>query len=739
MKFRDLLILAGGVAAVAQASALSLGSTQDPLHLGAPVNLVFPVQPDAGHTVASSCITAEVWMGDFALSSSQVTLIPLNNSVRVRTSAPVSEPLVTVKLKAGCTGAISRSYTFFADPPSSMAASVAPIDLSKIQVSAIPAAAATAAASAASVQSAPKRSRPAKRATTPQASTPRPTASTAPIAAVGAAASELTKAETTEAPPQAATPETSAPTEKVDASQPRLRVEPIEGLDIESLNAPANSATSENADIAQPARSTTIDPSTQLILDANAARLESMEKQLQALQTQLLNNRSEITSLQSQLLQAQNQELPMWVNMVLALLALAIAAIAWLLQRIKQERQRAQRTWADTVLAADNSAQATTIDTHTAQAPQTSAPPTEQAPHLQPVAVTAPHTSATPVPPSPPTWSNTETPTPPSLPEELYAEFEQLTSNKQADSSIAEVLTAQALFDIQEQAEFYASIGENDQAIEILQTHIAQHTSSSPLAYIELLQLLYRLSRTEAFEHVRQQFQANFNVKVPEFLGFSRKGQDLWTGYPDVLEKIEALWPTDDVQSLLRNLIVRQSKDPYSAPDDRFDLSAFDDLLMLYNVAQTTPASSRGQLPGRTRTTPTEVPLPELLVEQAEAHPLATTSLKHTDLNTATVSLPLHVASLDLLNTVSTPAPLAPDFPLGDSPFQGPTHLAPNEALMDGLSLDWASPSTAELPPPTTVTPNEATKSGPEALDLLSTELATFRMDERDLPPSAQR
>ena len=33
---------------------------------------------------------------------------------------------------AGCAGSIARSYTLFADPPSSMAATVAPIDLALV-------------------------------------------------------------------------------------------------------------------------------------------------------------------------------------------------------------------------------------------------------------------------------------------------------------------------------------------------------------------------------------------------------------------------------------------------------------------------------------------------------------------------------------------------------------------------------------------------------------------------------
>ena len=715
VKLRDLLILASGVAAVSQVSALSLGNTQGSVQLGAPIDLIFQVTPDAGQTADSSCISADVWMGDAALSHAQISLTPQSNAIRLRTSSPVYEPLITVKLHAGCAGAIARSYTFFADPPRALAASTAPIDLSKIQVSALPAASTAAVARAATE----KKPRAPKRAVTPPASKTKAVAApTAPAIATAASAALAADAPSTASQPS---PASTASVE----DKPRLRVEPIEGLDAPAAAAPTSSETME------PLPSSAIDAQTQLVLDANAARLEAMEKQLQALQTQLTNNRTEITSLQTQLVQAQNQDLPVWVHIMLGLLALALATIAWLLQRIKQERMNAQRSWADTVLAVDNSEQATSIDTRSNAAVAAKASKT-----ATPVAVALSAAEET-APPAPtqaaaaPNWSTAEAASPTVMPEELYAEFEQLAGHQphqpasEAQPSIGEVLTAQALFDVQEQAEFYASIGENDQAIEILQSHIAQHQNSSPLAYIELLQLLYRLSRTEAFEQVREQFQTHFNVKVPEFLGFSRKGHDLWSGHPEVLSKIEALWPTDEVQNLLRNLIVRKPSAEYGESDVRFDLSAFDDLLMLYNVAQTTPASSRGQLPGRVRTAPTEVPLPEIVFDNAPAP----TSYSAPTAAPGNTPLPLHAAHLDMLSAAPAQSPLAPPTSLNDSPFQSTSHFAPDEMLVDGLALDWE----ASTPAPTTPSETAQAALGRSAQSL-EEELSAFIMDERDLP-----
>lgn len=727
MKLRNILILAGSVAAASQACALSLGNSQGQVQLGAPLNLVFQVQPDDGQTAESSCITAAVWMGDDSLSPGNVMITAQTTTVRVRTTQVVHEPLVTVKLTAGCAGSVARSYTLFADPPSSMAATVAPIDLSKLQVTPRPAA-----------RPAPAADAPARpvRKVTKRVVKP---AAAAPVAAPAAASASSTVA-LPPAPPAVTAPPPSA-AEPAATTQPRLRMEPLEGL--------GSPQTAPEAPTSSEPTEPRIDAQTQALLDTNAQRLQTLEQQLLGLQSQLKNNQAELLKLNTQLAQAEQQGLPAWVHVLLGLLALSLACIAWLLQRIKQERQNSQHAWAETVLAAAHpTAEPTEAALQAALTPATAPAPV---PPLVPAAAqqsepSRPEATETIIAATAPTMAAhalVEVPQEPPLPEP--AQLQELPSQmaKAAparaqvappDTTLVEMLTAQALFDVQEQAEFYASIGENDQAVDILQTHIAQHQASSPLAYLELLQLLYRLSRTEAYEQAREQFQAHFNVQVPSFLGFSRKGRDLWSGYPEVLGKIEALWPTDDVQPLLRSLIVHNPATALADTEVRFDLAAFDDLLMLYNVAQTTPASSRGQMPGRIRTAPSEVPLPEVVFDAPAAAPVAapasflpddallslrTTPAPRAPVAPPEVTLPLQAAQLDMLTAAPAQAPLAATDLPGDSPFQSPSHFSPDEVLMQELSLDWNSTSPAAS----------------ALADFTTLDLQTLTLDERDLPP----
>lgn len=160
-------------------------------------------------------------------------------------------------------------------------------------------------------------------------------------------------------------------------------------------------------------------------------------------------------------------------------------------------------------------------------------------------------------------------------------------------------ISAQDILNVQEQAEFYASIGEYDEAIGLLQAQIDGAPQASPLPYLKLLEFFYQLSRTEAFEQTRQHLEAVFNVHVPQPEQYLHQGQNLEQAYTQALGSIEAQWPTEQVHTLLRNLLHY----PSQAQAERFSLTAFNDLVVLYQVAQDVPASKRGSLLGRKNTT----------------------------------------------------------------------------------------------------------------------------------------
>ena len=210
------------------------------------------------------------------------------------------------------------------------------------------------------------------------------------------------------------------------------------------------------------------------------------------------------------------------------------------------------------------------------------------------------------------------------------------------------------------------SVGEHDQAVEVLRQHIAQHEETSPVAYLDLLRLYRTLSRAADFNALRQQFMHHFNAHVPEFSAFDRLGKPL-DQYLEALAEIEAEWSSPNVLHVLEKHMFYRPGDTRKAP---FDLAAFDDLLLLLAIAQTTPSSARGAPPPRKRTTPH----PQTF-EAAAAHALSSlTPLDHT-----------------------------PDFPLDslaaalEFGFEPPAPRA--EAAVDENKLTSQEPKPVEQPP----------------------------------------
>ena len=263
MNIRKLLIGTCCLSAAPYAVALSLGQALDEVQLGAPVNLRFEVQPDADAATNDSCVEAQVWFGDQLVAAEPVQALPDNRTVRVRTRSSVNEPLVTVQLRAGCSGSVARSYTFLANPPTTLSTSTQPIDLNALAVR-TPVAPAVATSPAPSPP--PPKPRPPKKAVAPQP-------------AVKAA----------EPPPA---PQTSTSVNASAATTTaRLRMEPLE------LEPAAEATDATDAAIASSAQEPPLSAQTQALLDENTQRMAQLEQQLQALQTQLQASRDETQAL----------------------------------------------------------------------------------------------------------------------------------------------------------------------------------------------------------------------------------------------------------------------------------------------------------------------------------------------------------------------------------------------------------------------------------------------------------
>ena len=116
--------LAGATLALASGTSLGMGFGRPVSHavLGEPLRVSVPLRLEAGEALDASCVSVEVFYGDDKLSASQIQVSLTGGSgreasVQVRTTAPITEPIVTYHVIAGCQAKINRQFVALADPP----------------------------------------------------------------------------------------------------------------------------------------------------------------------------------------------------------------------------------------------------------------------------------------------------------------------------------------------------------------------------------------------------------------------------------------------------------------------------------------------------------------------------------------------------------------------------------------------------------------------------------------------
>ncbi|MCD2511684.1 hypothetical protein [Comamonas endophytica] len=731
------------------ASALSLGQSQGQAVLGAPLDLVFQLEPDAGLDAAASCVAAEVMMGDRRVDGSRVRVTPLSTragqpaAVRVRASVMVDEPVVTVRLSAGCVGQMSRSYTFFAELPETVERSAMPLDIAQFG-----------AASAASAAAAPaRRERPALRdaAAVPRVRTDNASARPAPPPRPRKPAAR---------PPQVA-PAPAQPQEGAAPGESRLRMEPLNtwlgtpagvtgaagsgaaagasgaaagaAAPVPVPPAPAPAAPAVAA--APPSAATAPAPAPAAVAEAPVAaagpaeadpRILALEAELQALRARDARYAASLAEMRSQLEAMQTDQGSPWTLPLLMALAVALAVLAWLLLRLRSLTQAPPaNAWLHSLGDAsrmDDPAFAAGVAP--AGPASASLPPLGRATAgAAPVSGFGPSTLRTSM---------------------------VFDPDAMPVHGPRELVKPEDLFDVRQQAEFFTSVGEYEQAIAVLRKHIDEHEDSSPLAYLELLGLFYQLSRRAEYDALRQQFEQHFAVRVPEMAQFAQRGQSLEHS-PELLARIEALWPTDHVCELIEGALFRA---PGQGSELLFDLEAFDDLLLLQAVARTTPADMRGVVAGRVRTTPAagpvhapaSVPEPTPVAAAAMAATAGAAAFDASAPDMPTVLVP-DAPGLDaLVPGVSTPGVSTPGVSTpGDQPWAtleraGLPTLMPLPPVLEQPPLSLDMPLDFEAPPGVfarsePLAPDSADSSLPAMPPLLDIDLSDVgRAQPLDLP-----
>jgi hypothetical protein len=575
MNARSIILVAPLVLAASMA-AQALGIVRAPSNvtLGAPLNFPINVQVASDESLNTTCVTAEVQQGDQRIAPSAVRTsieqgaITEERVVRVYSTVAIEEPVVTVTLTLGCAIRLERRFTVFADPPLITVAAAPEAAPEPSAGQALGAAAPTRREAAASAPRAEPSSTASDSAPTaartdqPAARSPRPAAAstaarTAAAASAPARRPVRTAAATTPAvtsAPTTAVRRAAAPQRTASATGPRLQLDPLEPV-ARGAAAPSAAADVQEAQlrVAAMAASAAMAEQAASAALANAAaaaeRMRALEQGLEKLRADAERDREQTAALRLKLAQAESAgKLAPWLGAGMALLA-ALALWLWLhMRRVQREQQAAW--WAATKGAAAGKVPLNPPTLHPMTLPPQVAPPPLVKPE-QTVTVKSP------------------TPAKPAFRDSLFA-----SQQEPRDVSIEE------LIDLEQQAEFFVVLGQDDAAIDLLMGHIRSSGGTSPLPYLKLLEIYRRQGDRESYERTRERFNHRFNAYAPDWDSDLQHGRSL-VEYPNVMRSLQARWREPlDAMTELEALMFRRDD------GELFELPAYREVLFLYSMAR---------------------------------------------------------------------------------------------------------------------------------------------------------
>ena len=566
------------------ASAATLGALSGSARLGSPLDVSVPVQWGADESPDALCIRPEVSFGDVPLGAGAVSarLLPTDarsGQIRIQTQQPVNEPFVAVALRVGCASPFQRRFMVLADiSPDAPAQTEQSARSTSSVVLAAPSAVAP--------------SSPAGRPVPLGEPTARPVARKADPSPALALDVELGAA--SKPRPRSVV---RRPDDKPASGAPKLTLLPADLRDVPDLDPALRLTFSLGTEPTGNEDQRKAAAAAWRVLGASVDDQVAMALQLDTLQAQSAQwtkgQQDQTAALEA--LSARNAELEAqrFTNpLVLGLAALALAGLLaallmWRRQAAAAKAGAEAPQWWSGSPVDDKAADAdlgTGADLTTLKSPLTHPYGTDGKP-LAVSKVTMPSSravSAASASDSPSDADNGSTQAPvestPSQPVPLAAHERRdfLPSLMGVSRSVA----TEELLDVQQQADFFVSLGDNEQAIRILRTHISESVEPSPIFYLDLFKIFHKLNRQDDYAALREEFNQVFNAEAPPFAEFTVQGQGL-EAFPVALAAITAQWPAPQVLDVIEQYLFRS---PGQA--DVFDLDAYRELLMLYGVAK---------------------------------------------------------------------------------------------------------------------------------------------------------
>ncbi len=390
-------------------------------------------------------------------------------------------------------------------------------------------------------------------------------------------------------PAVAAAPRGTSPAVRASAASapgPRLKLDPIEP--VSRASAAASAAQEAALRVAAMAASAALAEQAASVAQANAnvaaERLRAVEQALAAVRADAQRDRDALAQMRTRLSDgdAMRQLVP-WLVVGLAALAALAVGLWWRLRRV--QRQQQAQWWA--------AAQAANRQ------------PPVNPPTLQPMTL-PPHLATTPAVRSPAHGVQ-----PPPAPQRTSAAG---TPSMFSDSMMAQPprdVSIEELIDLEQQAEFFVVLGQDDAAIDLLMGHIRHSGGTSALPYLKLLEIYRRLGDRESYERTRARFNHRFNAYAPDWDSDLQHGRSL-EEYPGVMQRLERTWAEPlDAMAELESLMFRRDA------GELFELPAYREVLFLYSMARDLLDHQGGQA----TTIDVLLPLAENQFETTTAHP----------------------------------------------------------------------------------------------------------------------
>jgi hypothetical protein len=142
-------------------------------------------------------------------------------------------------------------------------------------------------------------------------------------------------------------------------------------------------------------------------------------------------------------------------------------------------------------------------------------------------------------------------------------------------------LRVDALQGAQQQAEFFASLGQVDEAVAVLTSYLEDSRERPPLAFLELFRIYHATGMRVEYEELQSTFRKTFGMDVASFGEYTDEPRELDL-YLLPVTRIASAWPSERSQDIIEELLFKRP----AAPRDLLSLEAYRDLVWLYTLGQ---------------------------------------------------------------------------------------------------------------------------------------------------------